>query len=102
MAGRSFAARAKIKGNFIDPGIINAKMRKTPTVRCLPEVSQIKNASKRLKSEKIKKSTPKDPSIKTKHRIIKDKNCKKIKKSAEFCGCSFVLNELLTVFLFFV
>jgi hypothetical protein len=51
----------------MEPGIIRAKMRKRPAARFLPEVSQIKNASKRLKSEKMKKSTPKDPSIKTKH-----------------------------------
>jgi len=58
IAGRSLAANVKIKRNFIEPGIISAKIRRRPTVRFLPEVSQIKNASKRLNSEKMKKSTP--------------------------------------------
>ncbi|MBP5201692.1 hypothetical protein J6253_03035 [bacterium] len=56
VAERSRDARRKIKRNFNGPGIIRAKKRKKP-MRFPPAVVHIRNASKRLKNEKMKKST---------------------------------------------
>ena len=84
-AGRSLETRAKINRNFRGPGIIRAKKTNRP-IRPPPEVSQIRNASNRLNSEKMKKSTPNlskkqnsELLLRKKLNQEKDKNCKNSK-----------------------